>query len=358
LLRKHLRYDKILQFCNFYIEEEVNMRKDVFRKGIVVAIICLFIGTSVAPTISGTISNLNGGKFRGLTITTNQFDFYVDDDYNSSHPGWQVTHFDYITDAIEASSESNSIGVYNGTYFENVVIDKKLFLVGMKEDDWGDDKNGSIIIGASESGTILVIGAGGTGIENFIINNDNIRGRGISISNSPNIRISMNKIQFVHTGVELSFSESSEITGNNISYNDRGIYMKISDKGHIEWNHIKNSRIGIEMYDSQKCHIYKNQIKNITGWDIWIAENRRVENQIYENNFINNTRPRRFRNSINSWYDNYWSDWRGLKGLPGVPPFYVIGGLWRSEEIEWLVLPIPTLDNSPQEEPYKIPDDC
>ena len=334
------------------------MNRNLCKKGMVLGIIFLFFGAGVVPSISETIENPNGVKFRGLTITTNQFDFYVDDDYNSSHPGWQVTHFDNIADAIEASSESNSIGVYNGTYFENVVIDEKLFLVGMREDDWGDDENGSIIIGTSVSGTILVIGAGDTRIENFIINNNNTRGRGISISNSPNIGISMNKIQFVRTGVELLFSKGSKITGNNISYNDRGIYMITSDKCHIEWNHIENNRIGIEMYDSQKCHIYKNQIKNIAGWDIWIEENRMAENQIYENNFINNTRHRRFRNSVNSWYDNYWSDWRGLKGLIGLPPFYVIQGIWRSEEIEWLVLYIPAIDNSPQEEPYEIPDDC
>ena len=35
--------------------------------------------------------------------------FYVDDNYDSSTPGWQVDHFDSIQDAIDASSDGDRI---------------------------------------------------------------------------------------------------------------------------------------------------------------------------------------------------------------------------------------------------------
>ena len=60
------------------------------------------------------------------------FDFYVDDDYNSSTSGWQVGHFDSIQDAINAAAEGDTIKVFEGTYSENIVINKtslNVFLV-------------------------------------------------------------------------------------------------------------------------------------------------------------------------------------------------------------------------------------
>ena len=36
--------------------------------------------------------------------------FYVDDDYDSSTPGWQIDHFKYIQDAIDASSAGDTNG--------------------------------------------------------------------------------------------------------------------------------------------------------------------------------------------------------------------------------------------------------
>ncbi|UCF49470.1 MAG: PKD domain-containing protein [Thermoplasmatales archaeon] len=49
---------------------------------------------------------------------------YVDDDYNESTPGWGYDHFDKIQDGIDAVNESGTVYVYNGLYYENVIIHK------------------------------------------------------------------------------------------------------------------------------------------------------------------------------------------------------------------------------------------
>ncbi len=64
----------------------------------------------------------NGGDYLPLVLLDI---IYVDDDYDSSTPGWQVDHFDSIQDGIDAVEENGTIYVYNGIYYEGVVINKK-----------------------------------------------------------------------------------------------------------------------------------------------------------------------------------------------------------------------------------------
>ncbi len=52
----------------------------------------------------------------------------VDDDFTSATPGWEVTHFLTIQDAIDAveTADGHTILVADGTYNENVVVNKSL----------------------------------------------------------------------------------------------------------------------------------------------------------------------------------------------------------------------------------------
>ncbi len=55
---------------------------------------------------------------------------WVDDDYTSSTPGWNVDHFDTIQEGINAVSADGSVFVYNGTYYENLLVDKSITIDG------------------------------------------------------------------------------------------------------------------------------------------------------------------------------------------------------------------------------------
>jgi len=93
-----------------------------------------------------TISFMDvGGDFYGfcldmITVTTIYSVVYVDDDYNSSTPGWQYDHFNNIQNAINAVSENGTVHVYNGTYYENLIVNKTINLIG-------EDQNNTIITG-------------------------------------------------------------------------------------------------------------------------------------------------------------------------------------------------------------------
>lgn len=59
---------------------------------------------------------------------------YVDDDYTSSTPGWQIDCFDNIQDGIDAVDEHGTVYVYNGSFYENIVINKTIELIGENRD--------------------------------------------------------------------------------------------------------------------------------------------------------------------------------------------------------------------------------
>jgi hypothetical protein len=68
---------------------------------------------------------LNGTEIQNLYLQyTTPAIVYVDDDYNSSTPGWQYDHFDMIQDGVDAVAENGTVYVYNGTYYEIISISK------------------------------------------------------------------------------------------------------------------------------------------------------------------------------------------------------------------------------------------
>ena len=322
------------------------MNRNLCKKGIVLGIIFLFFGAGAVSSISKTIEN-----------SKNETTFRVNDDYNASNiPGYGELNFSTITEAVNKALAGYTIEVCNGTYSENVFIDKKLTLIGVREDEWGTDTNHSIISGPTVS--VLIIGSesSGTEITNFIITNSSVAG--ILILGSKDDVIYRNIIKSNHIGILVfdSGGDDFNINYNNISENSRqGIHIKNSEDGMIDWNHIKNSKYGIELDSCTDIRIFRNHIENILKYDIWIESNEE-ENKIEENNFINSTKDlgwpeRRWRNSLNVWDGNYWSDWKGFL------PFYVVWGVKLSEnslfEIPWLW---PQFDENPNPNKYIIPE--
>ena len=78
----------------------------------------------------GTPSTWEGGGKKFCQYLLKPSVVYVDDDFNSSTPGWQYNAFDSIQDGIDACKEGGMVYVYEGTYYENVVINKSINLIG------------------------------------------------------------------------------------------------------------------------------------------------------------------------------------------------------------------------------------
>ena len=127
------------------------MNISILRKGIVAIMIFLLICISSHSSIGNTIEKEN--SFPILEVKT----LYV----GGSGPN----NFTKIQDAIDNSSDGDTIFVFNGTYYENIVIESSISLIG-------EDKNITTIDGKREESAINLAS------ENTIIKNFTITGGG------------------------------------------------------------------------------------------------------------------------------------------------------------------------------------
>jgi len=169
-------------------------------------------------------------------------------------------NFQTIQEAINAASPNDTIYVYNGTYYEKVVINKNnLTLIGENKDN--TIINGS---GLEVPGNLVVIVANNVDISGFTVTNPG--GEGIISEDSWYCKIHDNIVC-------LSVNRSIAITagGNNSVYNN--IVHNSSDYG------------GIDVIGSNNNTIYNN-IAYFSRWGI--STNHGSYNRIYNNTVHSN----------------------------------------------------------------------
>ncbi len=307
--------------------------------------------------IGDTPYNISGGSNQDLCPLmhpiTNPLAFvWVDDDFNSSIPGWQINHFDSIQDGIDAVAEGGTVYVYNGTYYENVVVNKTINLTG-------EDKN-STTINSGGSGDVVYISADLVNISEFSIRNsgNNWQDAGIDLISSNNT-ISGNIISINNWGIWLYNSSNNIITDNTISNNSLiGVSLFGYDEGNVIVDNtiINNSYAGIKLENMSNYNIIEhnyigyngvnsgwrggiliftgcgaqynnticcNTLESNRKYGIYCMAGSPRNNSIYHNNFINNTQNA-YDESSNIWDDdypsggNYFDDYSGVDIYHGV----------------------------------------
>jgi parallel beta-helix repeat protein len=270
------------------------MRKDVFGKSLVLGIIFLFVGAGVVPSVVSDNLNL-------------VHEVWIDDDYSESTSGWNVTHFDNIQDGIDAVDAEGIVRVYNGIYFENIVISKKITLTGE------ENRNETIIDGGG-SGNVVefntyanygeiegfkIINSGkykfdaGIDIRKLVgFSTDGITIKDVFISNCAvgilveedcwGTNIKSNLIEHCHQGITLLAGSRHTTIQNN----------DISDIGLTEVNEFNKEAFGISIYRSGNNNIIKNSIKDVRLWGINIetslnSDQRPLSNRIEKNTIEN-----------------------------------------------------------------------
>ena len=294
-------------------------------------------------------------SFRGVTIG---------DVWEASYAGnISYTHFDAlkvgkyadivvpddyptIQEAINAASDGDTIFVGNGTYYENVIVNKTVSLIGE-----------SAIIEGDWFGIGISVVANGVNIQGFTIRGDPGINYGIRLYGSSDCLISENQILPVFEGILLSNgSDRNSIYGNTIYHQaegEFGISLYDSDRNNISknqgamWNWIKlcrsssniisgqdmgglfslrlissfNNTIAenridspycIELLESHNNTIYRNEMK---GMGVFLTN--ASSNRFYHNNLISEWQMVHVEtpNSINAWDSgcegNYWAYYNG-----------------------------------------------
>ena len=223
------------------------------RKTLATGIILLFIGLAVAPSINAV-----------LPAST----FYVDDDYDPSTPGWNVTHFSTIQGAIGAVSNGDTIIVYSGDYLEQTTINNQITIIGEKT----DSEPLPTIHGSS--GTLMEINTQGCIIETINFNsptgiNNPLFAYGIKIKAS-NTKIDSCNFTNVRVGiVSEGYSDITIINANiTSSEGDRAIRIIDSADAQILDCFIQGYYIGFELENINGTSLMNNTIGFCSSYGI------------------------------------------------------------------------------------------
>ncbi|UCE37216.1 MAG: right-handed parallel beta-helix repeat-containing protein [Thermoplasmata archaeon] len=205
-------------------------------------------------------------------------------------------YFDMIQEAIDDPDtiDGHTIEVSSGMYYENVVVGKRLNLIG-------EDVNNTII-DANEIGDVIRITADWVNITGFSIINSEDANSGIQIESDYN-GIYSNKIRNNSYGIYIESSSYNIIEGNNISTNSRqGIYLQLAANNNtIRGNYISNNDVGIDIRQSSNNNqVLDNDVilNNLNGITVTATSS---------NNFIlnNNASANGFSGISISWSSIY-----------------------------------------------------
>ena len=239
------------------------LRRRVKRTSLVVAIFVLvsslFVGLKVLPEVRATTLYVGGGGSGNYTT---------------------------IQGAIDAASPGDTVYVYGGTYYENIIIDKMVSLLGEHRDTTIVDGNGT--------GVVVRVSADWVNITGFTVQNGGQSLElipyleGIGLRYASNCSITDNNISSNEIGLSLHSSNDTTITRNVISSNHKdGIFSVSSNNNTIANNDFSsNWRNGITLYDSDNNDLIDNTFLRNAGNGAQIGSSS--SNTIYNNIFLEN----------------------------------------------------------------------
>lgn len=250
------------------------------------------------------------------------------------------SYFKTIQDAINASSDNDTIIVENGTYNELLTINKSINLVG-------SNTNHTIINYSFNNSlrqiVIINVQTDKCKIQNLTVIKNTYTGDTIAIYiNSSDNSITNIRITNVSDGIDLGINTKN----NTIAHNQILNNLIAIQAWKSLYNHIENNTIFNNTHNGIYIHTYSNEntinnnlvLSNFYGIMIKSSNNNKVYNNcfkennygaficcgssynsiyhnIFMNNFINNSIQE--KDALNDWYSdpgiggNYWDDYSG-----------------------------------------------
>ena len=237
-----------------------------------------------------------------------------------------------IQEAINAASDGDTIFVRNGTYYEHVLVNKSVFVVGENRE--------TTIIDGGGAGYVIHIVANDVLIQGFEVKHSLF---GIFIDHSDNCVLSDNSVTGVtdNYAVYVYYSQNCKIKRNIIGPNSAsgvlvtnsdgftisenvavqnsgyGLNTNASMNGLISWNDVVDNYFdGIGLgRGSTNCTVFGNNVTSNAMYGIWFDSDS-FDDLIYSNNIVGNGIQASV-NLANSWDNgypsggNYWSDYNG-----------------------------------------------
>ena len=267
------------------------MKKEWLVKTLALGIVVLFVG-------AGIVSAFNVNLIDEFKILGSGNILYVG--------GVGPDNYTSIQDAINDSYDGDTVYVYNDSspYFESVVIDKSIYLVG-------EDKYSTVIDVQYLESYAISVEVDNVWLGGFTVQNANYSG--LFIQSNWSVIVG-NIIQFNRFGVILIYCDynviqsnfiinntydgiyflgkNNCIVGNYIAGNHWGVTIEGAFNNNVSFNTVCKNSVGIYLFDFCRNNtFYKN---NITNSDIGMVVEMSSKNYVIQNNFINNDLNARF----------------------------------------------------------------
>jgi len=204
-----------------------------------------------------------------------------------------ATHYvcsgESIQTAVDNADAGDTIFVYNGSYTENVDVNKRLTMIGEGADV-------VTVTAKFTNDTVFHVTANWVNISGFTMTGATVYEKdGIALSNSNYCNISANNLSNNSYGIQLLSSSNNMIANNNVANDMRGIFLMWSGNNTIANNNASNNSYGIQLYCSSNNNTIINNTANSNSYGIYMTThtNRRYSsnnNTIANNNASNNYR--------------------------------------------------------------------
>ena len=215
--------------------------------------------------------------------------------------------YENIQNAIDNAIVGDTIRVWDGIYYENVVVDKSVSLVGNGSEvttiDGGED--GDVVWISADWCNVSWLTINGSGISGYpdydagiriesnynTLSDNNISNNevGIILYNSDYNTISNNTWSFQWSGIQLRTSDYNTLSNNTCySNNWTSIYLWYSNACTIENNTCSNNGAGILLYNSSNCTLSNNTCSNNSyeGIYLWYSNTNSLKNNTISGNGV------------------------------------------------------------------------
>ncbi len=202
-----------------------------------------------------------------------------------------------IQEAIDADATLNghTIQVDSGTYYENVVVNKSVSLVGENEF--------STIIDGRALGNVIQITASNVSVTGFTVRNSMFGYAGIHVYGSSGNNLSSNIVKDNYNGIYLYGSSDSIVEGNEVSGNEYGIHLYGSTNISVLNNIGSGNMNGIHLDVSTNNVLTDNDVSSNSWNGIYLYESS--GNILSENHIVlNQGRGIRLHYSFNNTLEN------------------------------------------------------
>lgn len=194
-------------------------------------------------------------------------DIYIDVANTSGIEDGTKTHpFNTITEGIDAVAPGKSVMVAEGTYNEQLIINKGIILQGA-------GKESSFIIGLGYTGNLIIFEADYITLIGFTIDGSGSTSVGIYFDSNSFINVNNNVIQN-NTSYGIKYTNASPtIENNDIKSNDySGIDVAAGGAGIVRNNSINSNQYGVRTCSDASTEITHNDISNNSHTGIYCRE--------------------------------------------------------------------------------------